>query len=358
MRDNGSKTSARTLRTRRLLLKSALFVAGGNAIAFPLATALGRTVLAQGRGAAPTGTQVILLGTQGGPNINLQRGEAASAVVIGDVPYLVDCGYGTLRALVQAGLPAARITTVFITHLHDDHTSDIAALLSHKWTGSGAIAGPTPTTVYGPYGTQRLVQGALAFFKANTEIRSIDEGRTVKPETVFHGRDLSAARPAEVFRDERLAVRAVENTHFPERAKAKMPHRSLAYRFTTADRSIVFAGDTAYSPALVDLARDADVLVCEAIDTALQADLLKEAQAGPGGLTVESVPRHIVETHSTTEEVGRMAAEARVKTLVLNHLLPGSNPQRGGPIPDERYIAGVRKHFSGQVLVGADQMRI
>jgi ribonuclease BN (tRNA processing enzyme) len=299
-------------------------------------------------------SQLVLLGTQGGPVINLQRGETASAIVTANVPYLVDCGYGTLRALAQAAIKLGDIATLFITHLHDDHTADIAALLSHKW----ATNPPGPLTVYGPFGTAATIDGAVAFSKANTDIRTIDEGRTAKPGSLFKGKDVTARSVTEVFRDQRVTVRAVENTHFPERAKAKMAYRSLAYRFTMPDRSIVFSGDTAYSPALIELAKDADVFVCEAIDTTVYAQLLKEAQAQPGGLNVESVPHHIIETHSTTEDVGRMAAEARVGTVVLNHLVPGSNPARGGPIPDERYIQGVRKHFSGRVIVGADQMRI
>ena len=347
--------------TRRTLLQGTLALVGGSAIASSLGSFPAGVLLAQARGAAAsaaTGTQLILLGTQGGPNVNLQRGEAASAVLAAGAPYLVDCGYGTLRALVQAGLRIADVTSVFVTHLHDDHTSDVAALISHKWTGGSAATGPAATTVYGPYGTAGLVEGALAFLKANIDIRTVDEGRTIKPATVFKGRDLSAAKVTEVFRDERVVVRAVENTHFPDRAKAKMAYRSLAYRFITPDRSIVFSGDTAYSPGLIELARDADVLVCEAMDTVLRAELLKTAQSAPGGLSIESVERHIVETHSTTEDVGKMAAEARVKMVVLNHLLPGANAQRGGPIPDERYIEGVRKYFSGQVIVGVDQMRL
>jgi ribonuclease BN (tRNA processing enzyme) len=71
----------------------------------------------------------------------------------------------------------------------------------------------------------------------------------------------------------------------------------------------------------------------------------------------ESIGRHVVETHSSTEEVGRMATEAKVKTVVLYHLLPGSNPQRG-PVADDVYISEVRKTFSGEIVVGKDQMRI
>lgn len=349
-----------TCATRRAVLRGALGLIGGAVIAPSLAGESASALFAQAGGAAvpAPGTQLLLLGTQGGPTITLQRGEPASAVVAGGVPYLVDCGYGTLRALAQAAVPIADITSIFITHLHNDHTSDIAAMLSHKWTGSPGTTGPAATTVYGPPGTAALVRGALAFFQANTEIRTVDEGRRTKPEALFRGRDLSAPKATEVFRDDRVTVRAIENTHYPDRAKAKMPHRSFAYRFTTTDRSIVFSGDTAYSTGLVELARDADVLVCEALDTTLRAQLLESAKSEPGGLTGESVSRHIVETHSTTEDAGKMAAEARVKTLVLNHLLPGANAQRGGPIPDDRYLEGVRRHFSGKVIVGADQMRL
>jgi ribonuclease BN (tRNA processing enzyme) len=56
-------------------------------------------------------------------------------VLAGGQPYLVDCGYGALRGLVQAGLRAADVSNVFVSHLHNDHTADLAALLSMKWTG-------------------------------------------------------------------------------------------------------------------------------------------------------------------------------------------------------------------------------
>ncbi len=124
-----------------------------------------------------SGTHVILLGTRGGPGVDLSRNETASAVVVDGVPYLVDCGYGTLRSLVACGIGYAEISTIFFTHLHNDHTSDLAALLTHQWTGGRT----KPTDVYGPYGTAAMVEGAMAFFKADTEIRIVDEGRTVRP---------------------------------------------------------------------------------------------------------------------------------------------------------------------------------
>jgi ribonuclease BN (tRNA processing enzyme) len=299
----------------------------------------------------PSGSLLVLLGTQGGPTVNLGRGEAASALIVDGRPYLVDCGYGTLRALVQAGLRLVDVGAVWLTHLHNDHTADVAALLSHQWTGSRR----DPTTVYGPPGTQALVRGALAFFAGDVEIRSVDEGRTARPEALFTGQDIRATTaPVQVFKDDRVTAHAIENMHYPETAKARMAHRSLAFRFDMADRSIVFSGDTAPSSNLVELARNADILVCEAVDVARHRQLMADAAAaGPGA----SIARHVAETHSTTEEVGRMAAAARVKTVVLSHLLPGSNPVPG-EIPDTAYIAGVRRFFDGEVIVGRDQMKL
>ena len=334
---------------RQLLQRSARFVAFGVvARAFPLmAQAAARP--------APKGTTLVLLGTQGGPGLNLGRGEAANAVIVDGQPYLVDCGYGTLRALIQAGIRLVDVGHVCLTHLHNDHTSDVAALLSHQWTGSKA----QPTVVHGPFGTESLVAGAIAFFRGDTEIRTVDEGRTVRPESIFRGHDVAAtATPADVFMDERVRITAIENDHFPDRAKGRMAHRSLAYRLDTATRSIVFSGDTAPSQRLVELARNADLFVCEAMDVAQHARLAEQARQALAAGNENSVARHIAETHSTTEDVGRMAAAAKVKTVVLSHLLPGSNPAQGAELPETAYIDAVRKHFDGQVIVGRDGMRL
>jgi ribonuclease BN (tRNA processing enzyme) len=301
----------------------------------------------RGQTAQQTGTELVLLGTQGGPGVTANRTQASNAVMVDGRPYLVDFGYGALKACVQAGISLGSISNVFITHLHDDHTADIAALLALKWTGT---QNPGPATVHGPYGTTAMVEAAIAFSKANVEIRKIDEGRTVDPMTIFHGRDLDAPKITEVFKDDRVTVQAVENTHFPERAKAKMDYRSFAYRFNTATRSIVFSGDTAYSESLIELARGADLFVCEVLGTANGQNANAPAQ---NNNNTESIGRHVRETHSTPEEVGRMAAAAKVKTVVLSHQVGGGRGGNNDPL-----TADLKKVFSGEVIVGTDQMRL
>ena len=337
----------RTVTTRRTLLKGAAGLA-----AFGFTAQLLAQPPAANRPPPVPGTRLIMLGTRGGPGVSVDRSESASAVVVDGAPYLVDCGYGTMRALVAAGIGYQTVSTMFLTHLHDDHTADIAALLSHQWTGSKM----TPTNVYGPYATERTVKGAIEFFRPNVEIRTVDEGRKEKPEEMFFGHDVDVGNdPVRVFADDKVVVTAVTNTHYPERFVARMQHRSLGYRFETGTRSICFSGDTAYSANIVKLARGADVFVCEVMDHRTYENNMRRAAEAAAAGNEESIFRHVAETHSTPTDVGRMAKEAAVKTVVLNHQLRG---QAANGFTISSFIDGVRSVFDGNVIVGEDQLVI
>jgi ribonuclease BN (tRNA processing enzyme) len=337
----------RVTKTTKLSRRSFVATFAAGVASLPLAR-----VEAQVAGLRARGTQLVLLGTQGGPNFNAARNECASAVVVDGRPYLFDCGYGAMLALREAGLRHRDISQVFLTHLHDDHTSDLATLLSHQWT-DGRL---DPTLVIGPYGTGRLVESVLAFGEANAAIRLADEARSALPNELFSGRDIAATpSPTEVFADDRIMVSAVENTHFPESAKQQFPYRSVSYRLDSRDRSITISGDTTYSRNLVQLAEGCDVLVCEAIEVdSMRQGFERMIAQGMYAENPEGVWKHIVDTHTSTEDAGRMAAEAGVGTLVLTHLLPGALQE----LPDERYVEGVRRHFDGPVVVGKDLLVI
>ena len=300
------------------------------------------------------GTRLVLLGTRGGPGIDLSRAQTASVVVVDGVPYLVDCGYGTLRRLVESHVDYLRVGEVFLTHLHDDHTADLPALLSFQWTNGRKGA----TQVHGPQGTAQLVEGAIASFRGNVDIRTVDEGRTLKPEQLYRGQDIPATGAAVVaYKDERVTVTAVENAHYPARSTARMPHRSIALRFDTAGRSIVFTGDTAYSVNIARLAQGADMLVCEIMDDGVHAQMLERAKAAAAQGDTESIFRHIAETHSPPADVARMAREAKVRSVVLHHLIPGISAPGALDYAASQFIEGVHKAgFTGDVIVGQDLM--
>ncbi len=157
-----------------------------------------------------------------------------------------------------------------------------------------------------------------------------------------------------MFRDDHLTVTAVENTHYPARSKANMAHRSLALRLDTKDRSIVFSGDTAYSANLVKLARDADLFVCEIADATVLEQMRERAKADESAGNPNNIYRHVAETHSSPADVARMASEAKVKTVVLNHQLSG--PPGNLAYPVTAFIQSVRRGFAGEVIVGQDLM--
>jgi len=345
------------LRTRRDLLRDTLALS-----VLTLAPTGAGVVLAQdaaglmptppGPAAGKSGTWLVLLGTRAGPGIDLARAQTGSAVVVDGRPYLIDCGYGVLRQLVASNVGYLQISTVFFTHLHDDHTGDLPALLSFQWTNGKT----TPTDAYGPYGTSRLIAAASAVISDNAEIRTADEGRTVNAATQFHGHDVAATdTPVQIFKDDRISVSAIENTHYPQRSKERMQHRSLALRVDSRDRSIVFAGDTAYSANVAKLARGADVFVCEIADAAVLAQMEQRARAAAAAGNPNNIFRHVAETHSSPADVGRMAKEANVKLVVLNHQLTGPSAAKLG-YPVTAFIEGVRRVYAGEVIVGQDLM--
>src|SRR5690606_25478831 len=103
------------------------------------------------------------------------------------------------------------------------------------------------------------------------------------------------------------------------------------------------------------LARNADVLVCEAMEVAaMRRAFDAKVAAGAYADNPEGIWEHIAGTHVSTEDAGRMAQEAGVKTLVMNHVLPGAL----GNLSDETYIAGARKTFSGEIVVGRDLLTL
>lgn len=297
---------------------------------------------------APTGTRLVTLGTRGGPIPAKDRAQSSNLLIVNGTSYLVDAGDGVLRRLTQAGANFRQIGQVFITHCHDDHTAGLGALMSVAWD----FQRHDPIDVYGPPGTAALVKGAIQYFTVNAEIRWA-EGRRTPLGEVFVGHDVA---PGPVYQDANIKVTAVENTHFhiPEGSPYYGKYKSYAYRFQTPDRVIVFTGDTGPSDAVTELARNADTLVSEVGSS----EDVKQVLIRNGtwqGMTPEqqaAFMRHEVEEHLTPEEVGKMAARAHVKTVVLTHLLPTVNEQDDY----QRYVPEVKKFFSGQVVVAKDLM--
>ena len=280
-------------------------------------------------------TRLILLGTKGGPSVgNSGRSSPSTLILINDIPYVVDCGYGVSRQLISAGISLTRLRYIFITHHHSDHNLEYGPLLYNAWT----TPRPPAMDVYGPAGLRKLTQDFLNYQKFDIETRIVDEGMTDLRRLIsVH----EFERAGLVMQNDDVKVTSCRVRHPPIT-------QSYAYRFDAKDRSIVISRDTAYAPELADFAKNADVLVHEAMYLPAIEKLIKQVT------NATRLREHLLASHTPTEDVGKIAAQAGVKTLVLTHLVPGDDPS----ITDEQWLDGVRKHFKGRIIVGKDLMEI
>ena len=279
-------------------------------------------------------SRLVLLGTGGGPSPKPNRSAPAQAIVVDGNTYVVDCGDGVARQMVLAGLKLSSLRAIFITHHHSDHDADYGNLLLLAW----ATDLIRPVDAYGPPPLAKMTDLFLRMNDVDIRTRIADEGRRPLADLV-RVHEISDGGP--VMRDARVTVTAAVVDHPPIRP-------SFAYRFDCPDRSIVISGDTRPSDNLVKLARGADVLVHEVMyPPALPALLAGEPNA-------TRLRDHLLASHTTAEEVGRVATRAGVKTLVLSHFVPGGFPF----IPDKTWYEAVRPFFSGELIVGRDLLEI
>ncbi|MEO8250212.1 MAG: MBL fold metallo-hydrolase, partial [Burkholderiales bacterium] len=249
-------------------------------------------------------------------------------------PYLIDCGYGCARQLVSAGVRLENLYHIFFTHMHSDHMLDYASVFYSAW----ATGLKEPIDVYGMPPLDEMTAAFLEALKFDIDTRIADEGR---PDLRKLVRPHEFSKPGLIFENSQVKVTAARVRHPPI-------HDAFALRFDMADKLIVISGDTAYSPELIELAKDADILVHEAMYLPGIDALAKRVANGA------TLKEHLLASHTTTEEVGKVAAAAGVKKLVLTHFVPGDDPSITDPMWAER----VRKHYRGELVIGKDLMVI
>ncbi|MFQ5903189.1 MAG: MBL fold metallo-hydrolase [Candidatus Binatia bacterium] len=277
-------------------------------------------------------TRVILAGT-GVPTPNPQRMGSCVVVVVNGEPILFDCGRGTVTQLVRAGLDPSKVERVFLTHHHFDHTIGLPDLLLGSWI----VGRDAPVLVLGPAGTSAFLQSILEAFKIDIESRRASrEGKR----GAISRLEVTAKEIDEglVWESSQWKVRAVRVDHLAY---------SLGYRIDTEDRSVVFSGDTRPCPALVELARGADLLVHEVF---FSPEF--ESTGAPYGRHKDFVQPDWNNRvrHTKPHEVGKIAAEAGVKKLVLTHLWSNEG--------QERLKKEVADYFHGEIIIGHDLLSV
>tara|TARA_R110002094_G_scaffold119128_6_gene114374 strand:+ start:1819 stop:2574 length:756 start_codon:yes stop_codon:yes gene_type:complete len=215
---------------------------------------------------------------------------------------MVDCGPGTIRRLAQASVSPKQLDAVLLTHYHTDHCADLAALLFAL--RSPHLQPRAPLTIYGAPGLKRLLQKLTEAWPwlspKNYELNLVE----LEPGTfTAHGFEITA---------------------IPIRHTAQ----SLGYRICAGNGVLALSGDADTCEELVDLARNADVFVCDC-----------------------SAPdERKVDGHLTPGLAGGYAERAAARELVLTHFYPECD---GYDLSAE-----ARAHYRGKITLATDLLRL
>ena len=239
---------------------------------------------------------------------SLQRSSCSVLMQIGATRLLFDSGAGTMRRLLEAETTIFDLDYIFYSHFHPDHSAELVPLIfATKYPDQNQRR--SPLTIIAGQGLTELFSGLKAVYGQWIELAA---GMLKFIELDNQSRDSLN------FSNFTVESRPVE--HNPE---------SIAYRITSADgASAVYSGDTDFSENLIELAKDADLLICES--------------AMPDSLQVKG--------HLTPSMAGEIAARAGVGKLVLTHFYPDCD--------DADIEQECRKTYRGQLLLAEDLMKI
>ena len=245
--------------------------------------------------------QVTILGS-GTAVPNAERFPSGALVQGGGETVLVDLGPGTLRRLPSIDVGLEDITAVLLTHYHTDHTADLAGLLFGL--RNPRYRGRPPLRLRAAAGLHEFLGHLTAAWPWLDPVGGYEL-------------DVAEITPGR-FELGDLSITAVPIHHTPQ---------SLAYRFEENSAIAAFSGDADVCEGLVEVARDADLFVCDSA--------FPEAHRTAGHLTPRLAAEH--------------AQRAGVKKLCLTHFYPECE---GHDLEAE-----ARAVFDGEIVLANDLAR-
>lgn len=301
-------------------------------------------------------TEILFLGTSGGPLLHASRSKPATLLIVDGRYYLIDCGMGTMQRLLEAGIDAQQIRTIFLTHLHSDHTLGLADVLANDYFLSSLKPDADAVDIYGPPQTGELVDSAFRYMAVTVRPFAAENpggfrsagGQLINP---FRSHEFTS--DGTVYQDDKIRVVASENTHY-----ALMPPgvrktlQSFSYRIQTPHGTVVFTGDTGPSAAVDKLAQGADVLIAEAsaLDDADREQFVRAMTLRNHWMPerAQKFRAHFEAEHLDADEVGQVASRAHAGAVLLYHYDPDDRP------PHESFVRAVKVHFPGPVYAPDD----
>lgn len=274
-----------------------------------------------------TPTRVIMLGT-GTPVPDTFRAGPSIAVVHKGESFIFDVGAGAVQNAVKArykydipSLYPSHINHVFITHMHSDHVMDLSELSHTIWWRR-----PEQIKAYGPVGLKAMAENMAEMLDADVKTRMSGVQPIPNPEGYIV--NVTEISPGIIYDKNGMTVEAFIVPHGDIKP-------AFGYKVTTEDLSIVISGDTADSTILREKAKNVDILFHEVISA---SGLAKSTQFWQN---------YHKTSHTSSVDVGKVAAAARPKKLVLYHGLHYGNPET-------EVVNEVAEYFDGDVHLAND----
>ena len=264
-------------------------------------------------------SKIILLGT-GNPNPDPERFGPSVAIIVNDSLYLIDCGVGVVRRVAAAGIPVSKITRVFLTHLHSDHTIGYPDVILTP----GVNERSEPLEVYGPKGLVDMTDHIMTAYKLDIQERieglepANPDGYVVVPREIDEGA---------IYSDDNVQVEAFRVNHGLL--------ESYGYKFILPDRIVVISGDTSHSDNLIKHADGCDVLIHEVY-----------SMEGLKKRTKEWREYHS-SVHTSTRELAEIATKVNPKLLIVYHQLFMKQSE-------EKLLKEITEHYEGKIVSGND----
>jgi ribonuclease BN (tRNA processing enzyme) len=268
-------------------------------------------------------------------------------LIVNGRSYLIDCGIGTVRRLVKAGVPSETIKTIFFSHLHPDHALGLADVMANDYEHSrvGLMAGESAVfDVYGPPHTAEFVDAAFRYVSIPYRMFAAEQLAPTQPANPFHVHEIP--QQGLVFQNDRIRVTAAENSHYTlMSAESRQVMKSYAFRIETPNGAVVFTGDTGPSDAVAPLAKGADVLVAEStIENYAEevASLKRRAEQNHWDPQhTQTMAAHFTASHLDLEHVAQLVSKTQVNAVLLYH---------GRPSDASAYVAKVKEGDVSRVL--------
>lgn len=271
-------------------------------------------------------------------------------IEVGGKKLLFDAGRGVLQRLYESEVDIKKETTVFLTHLHNDHIEGLASLWITPWFLLGRTE---QMKIWGPVGTLKMRDGMRTMYGHDVQNRSDEHNKKESLDLMVteienpkenvcpkKGDPISLGQELYKEKDNTPAAHEIKVTAFPVCHADGNP--AFGYSVTYNNRKVVLSGDTTYSRNVVHHGMNADLIVHNVIATGKDFSHTPEMQIILGKLT-------------TPEQAADVFKEAKPKMAVFSHIVKKGLPGAEG---DKEIMKRTQETYKGPLEMGVDRMII